>query len=330
MIHLLICPHTLDFGGSQLSVHHWAKFLDKSRFKVSILAMKKGGLSGKFEKSYSVYYDDMEYPNITDYIKKLKPDMVHACPGGGEPQKYIMEAAELGPVTQTVMCPRKVSNARYILGSVVLSKYVLSLQSEKKNIVQIDLPFDISDYDIKYSRKYFGLPENKLIIGSLGNKRRENAHFMKIARYYKNEQVHFVIKTNKRYKYLFGRKRITTINKSLSEDEKLSLLNCCDIFLYPTSNEAYGLVFLEAMSQKVPIISYHNSSIPEVVGGGGLLAPLNDIDKMEKLLDDLVMNPEKRKSLGQDGYELFLKRNDPVLIAQKYESFFKEALKRAS
>ena len=41
MIHILLCPHVLDYGGAQLGVLHWAKHLDKSRFKVTILAMGK-------------------------------------------------------------------------------------------------------------------------------------------------------------------------------------------------------------------------------------------------------------------------------------------------
>lgn len=326
MIHLLICPHSLDYGGSQLSVHHWAKFLDKSRFKITILAMKRGGLSNKFEDYYAVYYDDIDYPNITNYIQRLKPDIVHACPGGGVSQEYIAKAAKLVPVTQTIMCPRMVSNIDDVSGSVVLSNYVLSLQGGINNVIQIDPPFDISDYDLKYSRKHFGLPENKIIIGSLGNKRRENSHFMKIARYYKNKDVHFVIKATQKYKYCFGRKRITIIKRNLSENEKMSLIKCLDIFLYPTSNESYGLIFLEAMSQKVPIISYDNTAMPEVINGGGCLAPLNDVDTMMSLLDDLVTNPGKRRLTGQAGYELFLKRNDPKLIAKKHEIFFEKIL----
>tara|TARA_B100000315_G_scaffold8981_1_gene8833 strand:- start:7684 stop:8688 length:1005 start_codon:yes stop_codon:yes gene_type:complete len=324
MIHLLICPHVLDYGGSQISVHHWAKHLDSSKFKITILAMKEGGLSSKFESNYSVYYDDIGYPNVENYIRRFKPDILHACPGGGTHQEYITKAAKLVPVTQTIMCPRLVSNKNDVSGSIVLSNYVFSLQTNIKDVFQIDPPFDITDYNIKHSTEYFGLPKNKLIIGSLGNNRRENAHFMKIVRYYKNKNVHFVIKTNKKYKYLFGRKRITAISGNLSEDEKMSLIKCFDIFLYPTSNESYGMVFLEAMSQKIPIISYDDSAMPEVIEEGGLLAPLNDINKMMELLDDLTTNENKRRSIGQVGYKLFRKRNDPKLIVKKYEKFFEE------
>ncbi|MCR4286529.1 MAG: glycosyltransferase family 4 protein [Deltaproteobacteria bacterium] len=332
MVHILLCPHRLDYGGSQLSLLHWARHLDKSRFRVSVLAMAKGGLSEKFEANFPVYYDDPDYSGISEHIKRLKPDLVHAGPPGGRDFAYITEAARLAPVTQTVMCPRPVGNYNDVAGSVVISKFVLSLQPKKENVFQIDLPFDAADYDLKYDKRYFGLPEGKLIIGSIGNHRKENAHFFDITRHFKNPGVHFVIKTDLRYRYLLGRNRVTRINRHLSEDEKMSLMNCLDIFLYPTSNEAYGLVFVEAMSREVPVITYDDSANREVVDGGGLLAPLNDIKAMTGLLDELVRDGRKRKALGEKGRELVLGRNTPERIASEYEMFFETAIdmKRAA
>ncbi|MBE9527608.1 MAG: glycosyltransferase family 4 protein [Proteobacteria bacterium] len=329
MIHILLCPHVLSFGGAQSSLHHWARHLDPSRFKISVLAMAAGGFSEKYEATYPTLYDEPGYPNIGRFISELKPDILHAAPGGGTDLAYITRAAGLTTVTQTVMCPRKAGNVKDVAASVVLSKFVLSLQAPgADNIVQIDAPFDTSDYDVKYGRAHFGLPENKILIGSLGNARKENSHFLKIARHYNNPDVHFAIKSNQKYKYLLGRSRITSIERELSEDEKLSFINCFDIFLYPTSNEAYGVVFLEAMSQKVPIVTYDDSANPETVGAGGVMTPLNDIDKMTGALDSLVKDKEARARIGQSGYDLFVKRNDPKKIAKQYEAFFEGANKR--
>lgn len=326
MTHILLCPHALDYGGSQLGVYYWAGCLDRSRYRVSVLAMKKGGLSEKFEARFPVYYDDTGYPNIEEYIKRLKPDIVHCCPGGGSDLEYISKAARLVPVTQTVMCPREVSNYNDVAGSVVISKFVLSIQKRKERVVQIDLPLDTAGYDIRFDKGYFGLPKDKLIVGSFGNNRKENAHFLEIARYFKGD-VHFVIRTDKRYGYFFGRKRITVLKDRLTEDEKMSLMKCFDIFLYPTSNEAYGMVFLEAMSQKVPIITYDDSANKEVADGGGLFAELNDKKGMMALLERLAKDPGERALLGERGYGIFKERNEPLKIAKRYEEFFETALK---
>ena len=309
-------------------LHHWAKRLDPARFRVTVLAMGRGGLSDKFEANYPVYYDDTGYPGIAGFIERLKPDIVHCAPGGGMDMPYITKAAALAPTTQTVMCPREVGNYDDVVASVVISRFVLALQSRRENIFQIDPPFDASDYSIRYGKEHFGLPAGRLIIGSLGNSRKENSHFFNIAKRYGRKDVHFVIKSDKRPGSFFGPKNLTSINRLLSEDEKMSLISCLDIFLYPTSNEAYGVVFLEAMSQKVPIITYDDSANKEAIGDGGLLAPLNDIHGMTDLLDKLVADRGLRERLGQQGYELFRERNDPEKIADKYEEFFEFCLKR--
>lgn len=326
MVHLLVCPHMLDYGGSQLGIHHWAKHLDSSRFRVSVLAMGRGGLSEKFEAHYPVFYDAPDYPNIEDYIRRLRPDIVHCAPGGGQDHDYIRKAAALATVTQTVMCPRQAGNLDDITATVVLSGFVLSLQRRKENVVRIDLPFDPGEYDARYGRGHFGIPEGKLIVSSIGNARKENAHFMRIARHYKDPGVHFVIRSERSYNYLFGRKRITVLKRRLTEDEKMSLMRLSDIFLYPTSNESYGMVFLEAMSEKVPIITYDDAANREVVGDGGLLAGLNDIKGMAARLDRLVRDRALREELGRKGHELLGRRNGPRDIARKYEEFFLKAL----
>ncbi|MBI2027360.1 MAG: glycosyltransferase family 4 protein [Deltaproteobacteria bacterium] len=320
MIHILLCPHALSFGGSQQSVHHWAKFLNLHKFKVSVLAEKKGGLSQKFESFYDVYYDAPGYPNIIEFIKKLNIDLIHACPGGGTSNAYIQVASQFVPITQTVMCPRAVANKEFVKKSIVLSRFVYDLQSDKTDVLHIDAPFDSEEYEYLYDRVYFGLPEDKIIVGSFGNPRKENRDFFKIASLTKDPRVHFVIKTNS--KPIFKRGNITFINRFLTENEKMSLMKQLDIFLYPTSNESYGVVFLEAMSQKVPILTYEDSANPEVVGNGGLFSPLGDYKNLALLLSKLTADETLRKDLGQKGFKLFKARNDPQLIAQKYEKIF--------
>ena len=139
--------------------------------------------------------------------------------------------------------------------------------------------------------------------------------------------MHFAIRTSRRLSPLARRKNLTVISRFLSENEKISLFRLADIFLYPTCTEAYGIVFLEAMSQRTPIISYAESAMPEVIGKGGVLAPLDDIRRMTELLDHLVHSPQQRERLGNNGYELCATRNDPVRIAKKYEDVFDEVLR---
>jgi len=326
MKRILICPHNLAYGGSQLSIHHWAKFIDPERFEVVMLASGRGGLSEKFEAHYEVHYDADEYPNIDRWLDELSPDLVHACPGGGVDHPYIERAARRLPVTQTMMCPRLPGNLEETTRVVVPSEYVLSMQPDFEKIVHIDHPFDTSDYAPEYERAHFGLPDEGILVLSLGNNRPHNDDFIKIARNYRDPNVHFVIRTPRRYPIASRRSNVTILDRFLSEDEKMSLFRLADIFLYPTFEEAYGIVFLEAMSQRTPIISYAESAMPEVIGKGGVLAPLGDRRRMTDLLGLLVRSPQQRQRLGDNGYALCTTRNDPRRIAAEYEAIFDTVL----
>ncbi len=57
----------------------------------------------------------------------------------------------------------------------------------------------------------------------------------------------------------------------LTEEEKLLLYNLADVYVFPSLYEGFGLSPLEAMACGTPVICSDRSSLPEVVGRGGLL-----------------------------------------------------------
>src|SRR5690606_22669005 len=61
-------------------------------------------------------------------------------------------------------------------------------------------------------------------------------------------------------------------------DDVPQLMAAFDVFLMPSLWEGFGLVALEAMAQRVPVIASAVSSLPEIVipGETGLLAPPRD------------------------------------------------------
>lgn len=72
--------------------------------------------------------------------------------------------------------------------------------------------------------------------------------------------------------------------------------NACEVFAYPSLYEGFGLPPLEAMSCGTPVITSNISSIPEVVGDGGILIdPFNMKNLMyslEALLNDKTIRDE--------------------------------------
>ncbi|MBC2579905.1 glycosyltransferase family 1 protein [Clostridium sp. DJ247] len=74
--------------------------------------------------------------------------------------------------------------------------------------------------------------------------------------------------------------------------------NACDVFVYPSLYEGFGLPPLEAMSCGTPVITSNISSIPEVVGDGGILIDPFDVDELVSSLEKLLNHENERKSLS--------------------------------
>lgn len=62
-------------------------------------------------------------------------------------------------------------------------------------------------------------------------------------------------------------------------DEDLPLLyNMASVFVFPSLYEGFGLPVLEAMQSGTPVVTSNTTSIPEVVGNGGLTVDPHDTD----------------------------------------------------
>ena len=82
------------------------------------------------------------------------------------------------------------------------------------------------------------------------------------------------------------------------------------IFCLPTKLEPFGIVFLEAMAYKLPIIGSDIGAIPELVieGKNGYRVEPNNPQQLSQKIIELIGSPEKCKIFGEYGHELFWNR----------------------
>jgi glycosyltransferase involved in cell wall biosynthesis len=79
------------------------------------------------------------------------------------------------------------------------------------------------------------------------------------------------------------------------DDELPALYSACTVFLYPSLYEGFGLPALEAMSCGAAVVASDRSSLPEVVGDGGLLCNPDDPGDIAAKVRTLLVDPAARQ-----------------------------------
>lgn len=81
------------------------------------------------------------------------------------------------------------------------------------------------------------------------------------------------------------------------------LYNCAELFVFPSLRESFGLPLLEAMACGTPIVASNRFSIPEIVGGAGILVDPLNASALAKAAHLVLESDEIRKDLTKKGVD---------------------------
>jgi len=83
-------------------------------------------------------------------------------------------------------------------------------------------------------------------------------------------------------------------------EKVLGYLEQADIFALPSSNEAFGISILEAMSKEVPVVAMNNSGVSDIINNGvnGYLA--DSLTEFSDYLENLIEKPTLRTSFARE------------------------------
>ncbi|HTS66098.1 MAG TPA: glycosyltransferase family 1 protein [Candidatus Acidoferrales bacterium] len=89
----------------------------------------------------------------------------------------------------------------------------------------------------------------------------------------------------------------------VSDDDLLQLYNACDLFVFPSFYEGFGLPALEAMACGRAVVCSHTSALPEVVDGAAILFDPYCSDEIVRALADLLLDRELRTRFERLGLQ---------------------------
>lgn len=82
--------------------------------------------------------------------------------------------------------------------------------------------------------------------------------------------------------------------------------NCADIFLMPSTAEAFGMMAVEAMSCGKPVIVFEGTSLPDVTFAphSGISVPMRDSEALSQAIHYLLTNEAERNARSAEAYRL--------------------------
>jgi glycosyltransferase involved in cell wall biosynthesis len=242
-----------------------------------------------YDLSY-VYFNQFSTPKLKKYFNKLVPRSIrsasHIVTISENSKHEIMEyykvseekIAVVNPaVDHTVFKPRPQEVSSNAAEKYKISKpYILSVCTlePRKNLIGVLNAFEQLPEDIK-SRYCLVLVGGKgWLDGEL------EAKFNKLSAKY------------------------SLIRTGYVPDEDLpALYSGASVFVYPSFYEGFGMPPLEAMACGVPVITSDNSSLPEVVGGAGIMVSANDTPALAHQIERVLTDKKLAGSMRAKGLE---------------------------
>ncbi len=88
----------------------------------------------------------------------------------------------------------------------------------------------------------------------------------------------------------------------LPPEEALERARRCSLFAMPSTEEAFGVAYVEAMAGGLPAIGCRGEPGPEEIaaaGDGFVLVPPGDIERLTQRIDELLSDPQRLREAGR-------------------------------
>jgi glycosyltransferase involved in cell wall biosynthesis len=115
----------------------------------------------------------------------------------------------------------------------------------------------------------------------------------------------------------------------LPPDQLNQYYQAASVFCLPTHLEPFGIVFIEAMTARLPIVATRVGAIPDFVeeGRNGWLVEPGDVQGIADALNKLLDDPETARQFGEHSYQLTRERYSWRAVGQLFHERIINTLK---
>lgn len=327
------------WGGGEKFNHDFAVLMNERGYDVHVVCNSPSDLGDRLEKVPGITLHRVSVSNLTflnpvamlgliRLFKKMRPrTVVFALPsdvkaGGiaawlaGVPERIFRRGIDV---------PTKNTALNRFLFSKVITKLICNSEGTKKRVLQnnpdmiedertylVHCGFDVAAFDAMDSPPLVKRRGNEVIIGNAARltPQKGQAILIRAARILKDKGLDFRV-------LIAGSGKLEDELKALSHEldvaDRVEFLGfvtdlkafnqSIDIFALSSLWEGFCYAQVEAMTLERPVVAFNVSSIPEVVvhNETGFLVEAEDVEAYAARLEQLILDPDLRKSLGEAG-----------------------------
>lgn len=342
----------LEMGGAERVIHGIAKN-DKENTHV-VYTYKDGPMKKEFEAiGVKVIIESEKNQDNVD------ADIIHIHTGGEK--SHIAEILKGDqPTIETIHCP-VVSAVRdkFVFQRVGVTNIVTQMNRNCKTIyngVDIDRLEESSKVVMAEKegevakpitfREFYKIPENAFVIGRLGRVGYDKNVEEFLVACWKFQQKRdsaerpvYVIVAGGEAKNAPGylaKIRVTAgslpLKNVIFTGETTSVgwvYEALDVFLYPSQNEAFGLVWMEAMAAGSAVVTWSTPISKELLLGAAYLTPNgNSVQALADGLDLMYRRPDLQQEFCLLGHEMVLSSFTAEIMSANYQALYKDVLDR--
>ncbi|HDD45920.1 MAG TPA: glycosyltransferase family 1 protein [Candidatus Aenigmarchaeota archaeon] len=114
------------------------------------------------------------------------------------------------------------------------------------------------------------------------------------------------------------------IMENIPKEELIKIYRKAHVFVMPSIyGESFGIVLLEAMATKTPIVAYNQGGIGEIIESGvtGILVKKESVEEMAKNILLLLNNKDLARKIASNAFKA-VKRYDWNVIAEEIENVY--------
>jgi len=178
------------------------------------------------------------------------------------------------------------------------------------------------------SREHWNIADNKKILFFSGTPSvRKGADLLPKIMDLLGDEYILLIASGTKKGFYWGRDNIRNLG-CLPLAELIDIYNLCDIFLFPSRLEGFGLSVAEAMSCEKPVVATNGSSLPELVvdGRGGFLCEMDNVKEFAARIRYLAEDAGERGMMARFNRERVQEKFELSLMVKQYINLYQSLL----